>query len=1158
MGKQKFFQEEIYRLNREVRRFSTYEEDGLPIISAFNSSNRAVNYFPVRYDTECRRWSLDNEKDTIEAFLKSKNVQFNRFLDYFEEDVKTRTDDLHAFLINLYNNFPVPPNLFLDGIVRRFLPEFIKKGHLIRYAFVNLLHKKSKELDYNYFPWVDVRFFYNIPPDRHNGMGTIADQEKARAEKYGEWFGQNHGPADEVIANIKQERDEGLHLEPFFFEYLQPLFMGYEKNGEVFGGDDFFSLKEQELIRFEYLLIIPFYDAWLDEKPCGALKGNILIPFEDDSGYKKRIEFIEKHFKRFSLWSQTLNQLLFESRSHSVLRLPVQFGDDSLKDFLSKVAFVQDWEKVRVLHRSKSGHELRYCFKRKETGQWDYRDLWEHCEPGDLCEECLPERLRDVLRGGDKRGASAPDRWDKVNPYFPLDLKDILDPKVLPSIEPGEMSSYGDHVLCFEFPKDTYFPEGGVTKENLERLGEYYTEKLIPVFDKILLKNKVIKHSIKSAVAAIIGRNMSHNIGSHVLSYGPASLKTAETNLAQVRFYEYLRQRMDFIAEICTSDPSWCPSMNLIRDILIPFFRQDMLLNYIALSEGVHRDVCEERDCSKNHHNMHFKVLIGGETCFEAKSQQFFPDPEFSYKLNDEGEFTPEKYFFRSKDPEPLIIRHDIAVSIPHGIIGCHAFYSILENLIRNSAKHGQNWLKKGKGFEIVISIDERNPDFVKLNLTDNMGNCDNQLKDKLSSGLDPSEEPLVDNEGRLNSGNLGLKEMRVCANFLRMRPTNQADVKTPRQSLWSDEALKKPLIEIDCEKKTCSQDRPCENPNLQYALYLFKPKEALVICSDQIIKRMKKEDLDRLQKHGIYFKSMETFKTSHERGFFHRFIAVQSELMGDLMAHVKSQDYQIPLRVVSVDKPDNISVEDLYKKWIKGIDPNFDNLKIAWRGSHSGGIDDIFCTKSKQIPEDTNILFDNHGECNREGDGCIYYQPYRGDERIYRLLYTIAGEKESQRLRYYELIEASVTNVIIADERIWKKTAGDLNFGPQLTRTKREVLNDMRVRLTPIENNRVSLKVIKQFLAKTEKKIPCFFIIHQGIIDKMNDREQKDLDKIIADYQNRLDHFTYIVTSGRGIPDFSHRAKFIEISNLEKFIEERDKYSLVQTLFALRRPQND
>ena len=314
---------------------------------------------------------------------------------------------------------------------------------------------------------------------------------------------------------------------------------------------------------------------------------------------------------------------------------------------------------------------------------------------------------------------------------------------------------------------------------------------------------------------------------------------------------------------------------------------------------------------------------------------------------------------------------------------------------------------------------------------------------------------------------------------------------------------------------------------------------------------------MDRFQKHGIYFKSMETFKTYRERGFPHRFIAVQSELMGDLMAHVKSQDYQIPLRVVSVDEPDNISVKDLYKKWIEEIDPNFDTLNIAWRGDHSGGIDDIFCTKSIQIPEDTNILFDNHGECNREGDRCIYYQPYRADERIYRLLYTIAGEKESQRLRYYELIEASATNVIIADERIWKKTEGDLNFGPQLTRTKREVLNDMRVRLTPIENNRVSLNVIKQFLAKTEKKIPCFFIIHQGIIDKMNNGEQKDLEKIIADYQNRLDHFTYIVTSGRGIPDFSHRAKFIEISNLEKFIEERDKYSLVQTLFALRRPQN-
>jgi len=650
VGKQKFFQEEIYRLNREVGRFSSFGKIGRPIIlSAFDSSNWAVNYFPVR-DDKCNRWSFDNEKDAIEKYLKSKRDHFNKFLDYFDEDIKTLTDYSHSSLINLYNNFPVNPNLFLDGIVRRFLPKFIKRGYLIRYAFINLLHKYKADLDYNYFPWIDIRFFYTFPPDSQRyKMGAIADQEKERAEEHGEWFDKDYGPMEKVLGSMTRERTKNFHLEPLFYEYLQPLFMGYEKRGKVFGGEKRFYLKDQDLTRFEYLLVIPFYDAWIDERPCGSLKGNLLIPFESDSGYEKRKEFIEKHLERFSTWSQTLNQLLFESRSHSVLRLPVQFGDDSLKDFLSKVAFVQDWEKVRIFSKSELGGKPGYCFKRESDELWEYKEPWKLCKPGERCLGCLPAGLKGVTISSIQREPVVLSGSDTDGHLFFIDLKELLDPKVLPSIESKEMEKLGDYFLCFEFPKHTYLPEGSVTKENLKRLREYYIEQMIPVLDKVLLKNKVIKHSIKSAVAAIIGRNMSHNIGSHVLSYGPASLKTAETNLAQVRFYEYLRQRMDFIAEICTSDPSWRPSMNLIRDILIPFFRQDMLLNYIALSEGVHRDVCEEKDCSKNHHNMHFKVLIGGETCFEAKSQQFFPDPEFSYTLNDEGEFTPEKYFSGQK-----------------------------------------------------------------------------------------------------------------------------------------------------------------------------------------------------------------------------------------------------------------------------------------------------------------------------------------------------------------------------------------------------------------------------------------------------------------------------------------------------------------------------
>lgn len=59
------------------------------------------------------------------------------------------------------------------------------------------------------------------------------------------------------------------------------------------------------------------------------------------------------------------------------------------------------------------------------------------------------------------------------------------------------------------------------------------------------------EHALRSAIAAIIARNLSHNPGSHVLAHilgNTMHLGTDEQN----NFLEYLKARMDFIAEITT------------------------------------------------------------------------------------------------------------------------------------------------------------------------------------------------------------------------------------------------------------------------------------------------------------------------------------------------------------------------------------------------------------------------------------------------------------------------------------------------------------------------------------------------------------------------------------------------------------------------------
>ena len=1017
MGKQEFFQEEIYRLNREVRRFSSLGEIDRPIIlSAFNSSNRAVNYFPVRDDTECRRWSFDNEeKDTIEAFLKSKEDEFKKFLDYFEPGFKDQTDDLHSFLINLYNNFPVNPNFFLDGIIRRFLSEFVRKGHLISYAFVNLLHKKSKELDFNYFPWVDVRFFYNVPPNRHHGMGAIADQESARAVKYGEWFGKNHGPADEVIAEIKQERAGGFQLEPFFFKYLQPLFMGYEKKGEVFRGDDFFSLKEQEFTRFAYLLILPFYDAWLDEKPCGSLKGNILIPFEDDPAYEKRREFIKNYFERFSLWSQTLNELLFESRSHSVLRLPVQFGDDSLKDFLSKIAFVQDWEKVRIFSKSELGCEPEYCFKRESDELWKYKEQWNLCRPGKHCLSCLPVRLKGITISDIQREPVMLGGSDTNGHLFFVDMKDLLDPKVLPSIEPTEMASYGDHVLCFEFSKDTYFPgKNSIKRENVMRLGKYYIHQMIPVLDKVLLKNKVIKHSINSAVAAIISRNHSHHIGSHVIPRTSVNQIKERMNILKCKVPKdddgkddvlraindlkskldgYIQKKADFAAEISTEPLITTKTMYLFNQVLLDFICNTLLMDNLGASESVKY---QDGNCKDNRLRIRFnindqesKVTFKGHPgsglCEEVTNKQF-----------------PYTGFCNCRSPASLqLIKSgkDIRIAVP-GPLGECAFYSFLENFIRNSIKHNKEYCSDlSKNMDIFINISEF-PDidigneFYRCEVWEEITDPNNPLKITID-GEDQEvtlqqfigsliKSSIIDDNAQFRKGAWGIAEMQIMATLL----GGSADF-TNMQANLKVESREKHGREV-----------------LVYEFRVMKPKDIAIVSNDFQGSK---------EKEGIWlFSSLENFKFLQEHSkSAAAFDFVLFDDCGLTVDEIKRELHLLPCRIliherIADDFLGACKVNDKFMSSVKMADS--DSLKsMIWnrwieylRKRHSvesARVSVFFQQNENDSPTDSWLKQMNEFalDKNRSVAASVIYMSEKGKNRI-----TPEGKKEISKETHF------------------------------------------------------------------------------------------------------------------------------------------------------------
>ena len=233
-------------------------------------------------------------------------------------------------------------------------------------------------------------------------------------------------------------------------------------------------------------------------------------------------------------------------------------------------------------------------------------------------------------------------------------------------------------------------------------------------------KYDFLKKSVSTAIGSIMSRNGSHNIGSHVL----AALSHNVGTLPDDReLYKYIQHRMDYIAQVCTEFTTWTSPMMFVGDLMKTFFAQRHLLEYIARSEGLHayhfqdcnmdlktrreqsatiklfvrRITAEHYPTSKDNRVLIAKTVRNGQSTY---AEHLLP-------INKQDHITGEnKYSFIDYESDKEIqFEKDIALAIPGGVVGRHAFYTILENIIRNAAKHGwSNYVKNKSSF----CIDEK------------------------------------------------------------------------------------------------------------------------------------------------------------------------------------------------------------------------------------------------------------------------------------------------------------------------------------------------------------------------------------------------------------------------------------------------------------------
>lgn len=287
----------------------------------------------------------------------------------------------------------------------------------------------------------------------------------------------------------------------------------------------------------------------------------------------------------------------------------------------------------------------------------------------------------------------------------------------------------------------------------------------------------------RAAISQVMARNMSHNIGSHVLSkfknskdvssddqagryasfdgaglgnqYQSAHqiLYSADTsglytcekceleNRNQIAYFnEYLKNRMDFLADIATAEPVIETSMLLYNEVFKGFDRNRILLNRISGISG----------------NFRYRIVL-------------------------------------RKDGHDLDRNNDVSVAMTNDILGAQAFYVIVENIIRNIAKHTKTKPQavtqdnEVESNAIVITIDIREyydphsektevtalgKEYYEVQIVDSIERTEEEINEVVLKRNRAFDLSILNKETReLRSADLGTVEMDVCAAYMRKIP---------------------------------------------------------------------------------------------------------------------------------------------------------------------------------------------------------------------------------------------------------------------------------------------------------------------------------------------------------------------------------------------------
>lgn len=644
----------------------------------------------------------------------------------------------------------------------------------------------------------------------------------------------------------------------------------------------------------------------------------------------------------------------------------------------------------------------------------------------------------------------------------------------------------------------------------------------VPVIDKEYYGKEYAKNlnlikniAVKSAISQVMARNMSHNIGSHVMSkynsekdienplgikkqYNPGCPRNKSKLEYAAIFNNYLKVRMEFLADIATSDPVIENTIEFESRLMVGIEENVILLDRISgLSEKI--------DCKEN---------------------------AFKYK------FVNKNNGLQINDAKPKYL------SVPNDILGAQAFYIIIENIIRNIAKHGK--VIEGKEVEISIDInDQYDGPYYIISIYDNNIKNKEFIENLVNQRNKTIRDDFIDS-GVLRSISLGTIEMLVCATYLRCLPLDSVNKSEYKYDGQSVNHLCPPLLHVYTHKINGNEY------SLGYKIYINKPKEILVldkyglfsincIGSDELIKNGILV-VNKIEYNLVYNYQILYVITS--KGFVYDEISTYT---GNTM---------LPKRVVISDEYEFSGVDnfkkiiwkkyvDSHNNWCKNIAFSFDYKNKTCKNNHNGKI--------------WNVLIDDHGNNWSEARNFDYYEIRRSMQNINN--YFDEDKIKMDELKKYEYIEVLNTKIVVIDERIQDSIVNKkikYNKIPLMEYYEKQYIHfpneDVFLNKSDFgktnEEGSVSNK-IKKYISEINKIDIDFFIIHLGVLEKIKESNLSDtIDMLFNDCREKV-----VVMSGRGNAiNLPKDILYIAVSLVQNAVEVlHDKILLTKILYNSR-----